>query len=309
MSAQSDTSERLRWSAHREERPSVSVVMPVHGDQPFLGEQLAALSHQTYDGDLEVLVADNGCTDATLDTVARFKEGVPRLRVVPARSRPGANFARNIGVAAAAGDLIALCDSDDVVSPTWIAALVEAAEDAEMVGGHLEIATLNSPLLQGWRPSPTDNGLPVGHDFLPYAAGSNCAIWRDVYLEIGGCDEEVGGGQGGDDVDLSWRVQLAGGRLVWAPDAVVAYRLRPDLRSMVRQMTAYGAVAALLYRKYRAAGAQRTPVTIIVKYWIRTVQRAPRMLAHPATRGSWIREVAYMVGRLRGAVRHRVIYW
>jgi glycosyltransferase involved in cell wall biosynthesis len=287
----------------------VSVVIPVHGEQPFLDEQLAALSGQTYPGWWEVLVADNGCTPDTLATAQEWVGQIRRLRVVDARSRPGANYARNEGVSCAEGDLIAICDSDDVVEPDWIDALVRAAADAELVGGHLDVSRLNSTLVQAWRPSPTEGGLPQGLDFLPYVAGSNCALWKDVYQAVGGCEEEGVGGGGGDDVDLSWRVQLAGGRVAFAADAVVHYRLRSDMRTMVRQMVAYGVSSALLYRRFREHGARRSPLGITIKHWIRTVVRAPRMLRYPASRGSWIREVAFMVGRIRGAWRHRVIYW
>jgi glycosyltransferase involved in cell wall biosynthesis len=285
------------------------VVIPVHGDQPFLDEQLEALSGQTYAGWWEALVADNGCTPDTLATTQKWIGLIPNLRVVDARSRPGANFARNEAVSRAEGDLIAICDSDDVVTPGWIDALVRAAADAELVGGHLDISRLNSALVQAWRPSPTEAGLPDGLEFLPYVAGSNCALWKDVYEAVGGCEEEGVGGGGGDDVDLSWRVQLAGGRIAFAADAIVHYRLRSDMRTMVRQMVAYGVSSALLYRRFRAYGARRSPFVVTVKHWIRTMMRAPKMLRHPASRGSWIREVAFMLGRVRGAWRHRVIYW
>jgi GT2 family glycosyltransferase len=283
--------------------------MPVRGVQPDIGDQLEALSRQQYAGRWELLLADNGCHTSTLEVVESWKGVIPKLRIIDARSRLGANFARNKAVDEAAGTLIAICDSDDVVTPGWLDGLSRSARSAEMVGGHLDVTVLNPPLLQAWRPSPTEHGLPLGLDFLPYVAGSNCAIWRDVYQAVGGCDEELVGGGGGDDVDLSWRVQLVGGRVVFAPDAVVHYRLRSDMRSMVRQMTAYGMSAALLYRKFRAYGAQRPRLTVAGKHWIRVVQRGPRELGRPDTRGGWIREVAYLLGRLHGAVRHRVLYW
>ncbi len=297
------------WPEHWPELPFVSVVMPAHGVQPDIGEQLEALSLQRYAGRWELLVADNGCATSTLDTIDEWRSRLPELRVIDARARPGANYARNQAVDEAAGMLIAICDSDDVVTPLWLDALARGAREAELVGGHLDVELLNTPQVQAWRPSPTVDGLPSGLEFLPYVAGSNCAIWRRVYQAVGGCDEDFGGGGGGDDVDLSWRVQLAGGRIAFAPDAVVHYRLRSDLRSTVRQMTAYGISAALLYRKFRSYGAQRTPPLTIVKLWVRTFQQAPRMLRRPETRGCWIREVSYLVGRLRGAVRHHVVYW
>jgi glycosyltransferase involved in cell wall biosynthesis len=283
--------------------------MPVHGDQPDITEQLASIADQTYDGWWELLIADNGCSPMTLGLIEPWRERIANLRIVAARERPGANYARNRAVDVAEGDLVAICDADDVVEPDWLTALSVVARDAELVGGHVDVAALNTPLVQAWRPSPTADGLPDGGGFLPYVVGCNCALWRDVYLAVGGCDEEVGGGGGGDDVDLSWRVQLAGGRIVFAPEAVVHYRLRPDLRSMSRQLMTYGVSSALTYRKYRAFGAPRRDGWITIKHWGRLVQRAPRMLVHPDTRGLWLGEVAFHLGRLRGGVRYRVLFW
>ncbi|HEU5118412.1 MAG TPA: glycosyltransferase family A protein, partial [Isosphaeraceae bacterium] len=125
-------------SVPRPDRPTVSVVIPVHGHQPLIAEQLAALAAQTYPHLLEVLVCDNGCDEPTLDLVSDYAAGVPGLRTVDARDRPGASFARNRGVEQAKGELIAICDSDDVVSPGWVEVLSRAAHHAEIVGGHVD---------------------------------------------------------------------------------------------------------------------------------------------------------------------------
>ncbi|MDQ6839880.1 MAG: glycosyltransferase [Actinomycetota bacterium] len=287
----------------------MSVIMAVHGDQPFIDEQLASLAAQTYSGWWEVVIADNCCSPATLARIDRWMERLPSLRVIDARARTGANFARNEAARHGVGELLAICDSDDVTEPTWLAALCVAAQAADLVGGHLDVALLNSTEVQSWRPSPTAHGLPEGMNFLPYVAGSNCAIWRDVYDSVGGCDEDLIGGGGGDDVDLSWRVQLAGGRIAFAADAVVHYRLRPDLRSLWDQMGSYGVSAARLYKKFRSSGAQRADALTALKIWVRLVQRAPGALRSSTRRGHWLREVAYLLGRLRGAVRYRVVYW
>lgn len=286
----------------------MSVVIPIHGEQPMVGAQLDALAAQTYSGWWEVVVGDNGCapsTRARLDAAT----GLPRLQVVDARGTVGANHARNRAVEESAGELIAICDSDDVVDPGWLDALVAAARHAEIVGGHVDVSALNDQRVQAWRPSPTRHGLPDGGGFLPYVVGANCAVWKDVYLAVGGCDEAMVGGGGGDDVDLSWRVQLAGGRIAFAPDAVVQYRLRPDLRSLTRQMYTYGITSALTYRTYRPWGAPRPGGWLTAKTWARAIQRGPAMLRSGTDRGRWLGETAYLAGRVRGGLRHRVWYW
>ncbi len=286
--------------------PRVTVVLPVRDVGSTIAEQLAALAAQTYTGWWELVVADNGSVDDTLRVLTRWSDQLPRLRIVDACARPGITFTRNAGAAAAEGELLLFCDGDDVAAPDWIEAMCAAAVHADLVGGHVDVEQLNTPLLRQWRTSLTERGLPVPMGLWSHVIGANFAVWRDVYWAVDGCDESFGAG---DDVDLSWRVQLAGGTIAFAPEAVVHYRLRPDLRSTHRQLAAYGVGAALLYRRFRAHGAERPPLAGTVKYWLQLIQRAPRQLAIPGQRGAWVVDASYQWGRLRGALRHRVLFW
>ena len=109
--------------------PAVSVVIPVLNGAATISQQLAALAGQTYRGPMEVLVADNGSTDATVEVVQALSGRLPGLRLVDASARVGTNHARNAGAAAAGGDLLAFCDADDVAAPGWLAGLVAGLED------------------------------------------------------------------------------------------------------------------------------------------------------------------------------------
>lgn len=293
----------------RPARPRISVVIPIHGHQPLVAEQITALAGQDYDGWWEVLICDNGCDEATRSLIDGHRPRPARLRVVDATARPGASYARNLGAVEAEGDLLAIADSDDEVGPGWLSALARAAADAEMVGGHVDYEQLNSRMAVAWRPALTVGALPVQLGFLPFAVGCNMAIWKDVWMAVGGCDEEMMGGRGGDDVDLSWRVQLAGGRLAFAPDAVAHYRLRADARSLARQMYGYGQSSALLYRNFRRYGAQRQRAVDAVHFWLHVLRRGPALLRDPERAGFKLSEAAYHLGEVRGALRYRVGFW
>src|SRR5205085_6844888 len=117
----------------------VSVIVPVRNGERHVGDQMAALAAQDYDGPWEVVVVDNGSTDRTAEVVARWRDRLPSLTVVDASNRRGLNHARNAGRAAARGDFLAFCDADDVATPGWVSALAEAAAQADLVSGAIEL--------------------------------------------------------------------------------------------------------------------------------------------------------------------------
>jgi glycosyltransferase involved in cell wall biosynthesis len=182
----------------------VSVVIPVRDAASTLREQLVALAAQTYSGAWEIVLADNGSTDATTDIARSWSEDGVELRIVDASERPGSSFARNRGAAEARGAFIAFCDADDVVAPGWLEAMVAEAREYDAVTGPQD-ASINSPRVQQWRP-PRPTTLPRSA-FLPYAPSSNLGVWADVYARTGGFDEDY---PQAHDVEWSWRAQLAG---------------------------------------------------------------------------------------------------
>lgn len=282
----------------------VSVVIPTYNAVRTLGAQLDALESQDYPGPFEVVIADNGSTDGLVELLEQRPATID-VRRVDASARRGVSHARNAGCAAARGDLLMICDSDDVVVPGWISAMVAAAADAECVGGPLDYTLLNEGTPVVWRyPHPKDR-LPVKLRFLPYAHGCNVAVWRDVLEAVDGWDESYG--PGGEDVDFAWRVQLAGGRVVNAPEAVVHYRHRTSAKGLARQMAGYAEADVLLYRKFRAEGARRRTGRDALRdaWWLlsRTV-----LLGRADVRGLWMNRVGQMYGRLRGSIRYRVYF-
>jgi len=282
----------------------VSVVIPVFNGSSTLRAQLVALARQTYPGRVEVIVADNGSTDGL---VAGFGEMVAGLgldvRLADAGARRGVSHARNAGVAAAAGDLILVCDADDEVHEDWIADLVKEASAADLVGGNMTVEKLNPVAAQKWRPLPGVGTLPGKLNFLPFARGCNVAVWRDVVEAVGGWDEDLLAG--GDDVDFSWRVQLAGYQLVAAERALVHYRLRPDMSGMAKQVYRYSRSDAPLLRRYRAQGASGSGMPRLVRDVGWMIVALPKV-THVGWRGKIVARAAQLGGRIAGSVRHRV---
>jgi glycosyltransferase involved in cell wall biosynthesis len=279
---------------------TVSVIIPVRNGADHLAEQLSALASQDLAGDLEVIIADNGSTDATVEIARSFRKRLPGLRVVDASARAGTNHARNRGVAASTGDPLLFCDSDDRAHTSWARHLVECLRDADAVGGELELDGLNPPELR----APIVSGVRMVEDFLSSPSGACCGITRAAYERTGPFDEDFSAG--GDEVEFFWRLQLAGLSLVSCTEAVMAYRLRPGLRQAARQSFKYGRALPQLYRKFHDRGMPRSSLVIALKAWLLLLGTSPRVL-WPSTRRTWVVLASWRAGRLAGSIRYRVL--
>ncbi|SMF26334.1 Glycosyltransferases, probably involved in cell wall biogenesis [Cellulosimicrobium cellulans J34] len=238
--------------------PVVSVVVPAFDAAATLGEQLEALAQQVGAPAFEVLLCDNGSRDATADVARGWRDKPPTtpawsaLRLVDASARRGPSAARNVGAAEARGTYLAFCDADDVAAPDWVAATHAALLEHPMVAGPWDLTRLNTHYAHvGDRTDPTFR--MAFWDELPTAGAGNLALRADVFAEVGGFDETL---PVGEDIDLCWRVQLAGHAL-GESDAVMHVRMRTDLRSVFRQAYTYGRADRQLAHKYAALAASR----------------------------------------------------
>jgi glycosyltransferase involved in cell wall biosynthesis len=282
----------------------VTVIVPVRDGEKTLPQEFEALSQQAYSGSWEVVVADNGSTDGTRAVCAAWAGRLPGFRVVDASDRAGSSHARNVGAAAAQGDLLAFCDADDVVDPHWLAALVDAARQHDLVGGTQEASRLNDATVQKSRGARTRSALVRPLGFLPFAPTSNLAVWADVYRTVGGLDVDY---PQAHDVEFSWRAQVEGFDLGHAPEAVVHYRYRSTVKGVAKQAYLTGFDAVQLYRDYHAHGARRPSGRATLRRWLASVVRIPLILV-PSQRIGSVRLLANNAGRLVACARFRVLF-
>ena len=282
----------------------VSVVIPAFNCRATLGRQLKALSEQTYDGAVEVVIADNGSTDGLAADFAALTAGFGLdIRLADASGVRGVSHARNVGVQHSSGDLVLICDADDEVHEEWMADLVAAARDADVVGGSMTVERLNPGPERIWRPLPAAGTLPGKLNFLPFARGCNIAVWRDVLTAVGGWDESLVAG--GDDADFSWRAQLAGYQLSAADRALVHYRLRPDMSGMARQVYRYSRSDAPLVLRFRSDGAHGSGLPRLVRDLVWILLALPKV-GNVGWRGKIAARGAQLAGRIAGSIRYRV---
>jgi glycosyltransferase involved in cell wall biosynthesis len=241
-----------------------SVIVPTHNRMEMLGDclrSLLALDHPC--GAYEVIVVDAGSTDATAGTVARIaaRAGGLRLEYVRSHSRD-ANTARNLGIAAARGDLLVLVDDDVIAPPAWLTSVVDGAREwpeAGCVGGPVR------PLLSGSAPRTCAMHEPAGLFFDRGEAaievdelwGGNMAIRRDALTLVGGFRPGLPVAQ---EWEWEQRLLAAGGGLVYLPDAWLWHRReRSELRlsSMMREHFVRGYVKGRLGQPVTIPGALR----------------------------------------------------
>jgi glycosyltransferase involved in cell wall biosynthesis len=222
------------------------VVIPAFNARKTLGEQLAALARQRVTFAWEILVCDNGSRDGTPDVVRSWEQSLPNLVLVDASARRGPSAARNIGADHARGKALLFCDADDVVDDDWLAAMHAALQRADFVAGGRRYSLLNKAASgpADWTdPLFTKPFLPQ----LPAGSGSNLGVDAELFDRAGGFDESM---RAAEDIDLCWRIQLAGHPLLAQPDAVIQMRRRTGLRQIFRQSYSYGAGDRILLHKY-----------------------------------------------------------
>lgn len=284
----------------------VSVVIPARNAASTIGEQLRALSGQSYTGEWETVVVTNGRSDGTGLVVREWQPKMPGLRVIDAPHARGVNEARNIGCRATQGDYLLFCDADDIVDSGWVAAMVDALRVAHAAGGRLERVSLNTAAALATRPVRVPNGLSNLFGFLVYSYGSNAGVRRSVWSQLGGFDENYQ--YGADDVEFFWRVQLAGYDIAYAANAVVHYRLRGSARALAYQGYRYGREHPQLFRDFKTAGMPATRWAELIDEWRWIATHILDVVRSAEKRAVWAYRTATRLGRVAGSVRSRVLY-
>jgi glycosyltransferase involved in cell wall biosynthesis len=223
----------------------ISVVVPAWNAAGVLPRLFAALAEQT--AEHEVVVVDTGSDDATV-TFAR--DAGAKVVGAPRRNR---SLARNQGVAAARGDVIAFTDADCVPAPGWARALAACLESSPLAAGPVRIETRPEPSMAErfdrlWR-YPQERYVAAGH-----ATSANLGIRREAFDSVGGYDERF---HHGEDTDLCLRAADAGFTLAWCLGAEIAHPAAKGLREVARRGFEHGASARRLARVYPGRAGRR----------------------------------------------------
>lgn len=195
-----------------------TVVIPARDAGATLGATLAGLARQETPERFEVVVVDDGSRD---DTAAVAEASDLPVEVVRGTGE-GPAAARNLGAAAARGELLAFTDADCVPEPGWMAAALAATQLADLVQGRV-LPPEGAPV------GPYDRFIWVDREHGLYET-ANLFVRRELFERLGGFESVLVPHRGielGEDVWLGWRAVRAGARTAFAADAVVRHAVFP----------------------------------------------------------------------------------
>jgi len=244
---------------------TITVAIPTHNRAATLGAALASLGALEIPADtaLECIVVDNGSTDATPAAVAEFAKSARFAVRRVFEDRLGSSFARNRAVAESRAEYIFFIDDDALAEPAWAIEML-----AVLVSRGLDGAC--GMVVPRWIAAPPPwlgpslwvklavhdrekiEAGPVGHaEVLGNYFSANVGLRRDAFERFGGFREDLGNVGGnpmsGEDTDLFARIIAGGGKMGFAPRAVVGHLIpaeRMTREYLLRKSFAYGVGSA-----------------------------------------------------------------
>ena len=218
--------------------PGVSVLVPCHNEERQLSETFGALTLVEYPN-FEIVAINDGSTDRTGAWLEALALQMPNLRVVHLDSNQGKSTALNVGALAARHELLVCIDGDALIEPHALTWLVRRFQTDASIGGLTgnprvrNHATLLGRLQVGEFSSVVGliKRAQTVYGSLFTVSGVICAFRKRALQEAGWWSR----GALTDDVDVSWRLQLAGWRLAFEPKALCWILMPETLRGLWRQ--------------------------------------------------------------------------
>lgn len=239
-----------RWAGRtieslRPEWPRLSVVVCAYNEERTLAECLASLEACRYP-DLEVIVCNDGSTDRTSEIAHGFSFKVLEL------PHGGLSRARNAGLEASTGQIVAYVDADAACHPDWPFYLALSLEEPDVAAtGGPNLPHPNAGLVE--RAVAESPGSPMevltSYDRAEHIAGCNMAFRRERLMAIRGFEPVYT--SAGDDVDVCWKLLDEGHEIGFAPAAQVIHHRRATIKGYLRQQRGYGRAEKLLSGPHR----------------------------------------------------------
>ena len=229
-----------------ERLPSVSVVVASYNGARTLRSCLESLTRLNY-LDYEVILVDDGSTDESFAIASLF----PTVRTIRHPENRGLSQARNTGILAARGEVVAFTDSDCRADEDWLFYLMNdlTRSGCAGMGGHNFLPPDDSWLAAAVMASPGGPAHVMLTDRLAeHIPGCNMAFYKWALIEVGYFDPVFR--KAGDDVDICWRLQQLGLKIGFSHAGFVWHYRRSTVLDYLKQQRGYGEAEAMLVRKH-----------------------------------------------------------
>jgi GT2 family glycosyltransferase len=224
----------------------MTVAIPCYNGAAYLGQTIESILEQTHPAQ-QIVVVDDGSTDNSADIVSRYP-----VQLVQHSQNKGLAAARNTAVAAATGDILVFVDVDAIAAADLLAVLLSGYDTPEIggVGGQGIEANVHS-LADRWRRAHATQGHGPAPKLVDHLYGLCMSYRLSVLKQVGGFNPDFR--TNAEDVDFGLRVNQAGYRLRYLPQARVYHQRTDDEISLKRAMVAWYAAG---YRAKRLNQAQ-----------------------------------------------------
>jgi glycosyltransferase involved in cell wall biosynthesis len=225
--------------------PRISVVVACYNGGRTLQSCLDSLTHLNYPS-YQVIVVDDGSTDITSQVASLYKDFC-----LIRQEHKGLAVARNTGISAADGEVIAFTDADCQADEDWLYYLAGNLLNGSFagVGGPNFLPADDSAVAAAVMVSPGGPAHVMLTDRLAeHIPGCNMAFYKWAVLEVGAFDPIFH--RAGDDVDICWRLQQRGFRIGFSPPGFVWHHRRSTVRAYLGQQSGYGEAEAKLVRRH-----------------------------------------------------------
>jgi glycosyltransferase involved in cell wall biosynthesis len=290
--------------------PTISVVIPVYNSADTIGMCLGSIFAQSYPRNhFEVIVVDDGSTDETASVARALADALKEPLTVLSQANAGPAAARNAGIRAASGTIVAFTDADCVATPNWLESLVHVFNENPAVagvGGPLDSAAKSNTLVARYLLAADFYRHRTHGGAVDYLLTLNAAVLRSALLDIDGFTER--NQAWAEDADLSFRLVHSGYRLLLAQAGSVTHiGVLESIPDFASKLYRYGFGNAILSAEWPA---DRRPGRQLVRH-LGAAVLAPWLALRLRHRCGWLRtstfvpvivleHLAYSTGLIRG---------
>lgn len=241
---------------------NVSIVVPAYNAAGTVGSCIDALKEQRFDRAYEVIVVDDGSNDETAELAEAHG-----ARVIRSPHKRGAAAARNLGIAAAKGELICFTDADCAPREDWLQQVTGPLSDPEIVGAKGTYATRQKEIAARFVQIEYEDkyDLLSTQERINFVDTYSAAYRRDILVANDGFDENI---FYVEDQELSFRLAARGYQMVFQAEAVVYHYHSNNLSSYFHKKFMIGYWKAQILRRFPGRVVQDSHTPQVLKLQI-----------------------------------------